>query len=73
MNEETFERLAKAFMRHKEQSEKRFRKLESLLKEKNHIEPNQIEAPKETIEIEDQEEKTKEEADNGNLNNMLRE
>lgn len=71
-DDETFERLAKAFMKYKKDSEKRIQNLEAIIADDRNSAPNQIEEPKGTIEIEDtqqQESKT----DDSNLRNMLRE
>jgi len=80
--EEQFNRLAKAFMQHKKESERRIKNLEAALgtKKSDHDESSkksskQIEAPRQEIEIEDrdlEEEESKNKNDN-NLRNMLRE
>jgi hypothetical protein len=80
--EEAFDRLAKAFMEHKKNTERRLKNLEAIISEDESIsksehrnESKQIEAPKETIEIEDPE-TTEEESQSDsdpNLRNMLRE
>ena len=80
--EEQFNRLAKAFMQHKKESEQRIKNLEAALgtqksgsgktsKESS----KQIEAPRQEIEIEDRETEKKESSnqDDNNLRNMLRE
>lgn len=49
-NDETFERLAKAFMQHKKDMEKRVRNLEAIIAEKdhpNHYNELEIEEPRE--------------------------
>ncbi|MDZ7716618.1 MAG: hypothetical protein U5J95_10435 [Balneolaceae bacterium] len=71
-DDDTFERLAKAFMKYKKESEKRIQNLEAIVSDDSSSGTKQIEEPKETIEIEDsQQEGAKE--DDGNLRNMLRE
>lgn len=70
-DDETFERLAKAFMRHKKESEQRIQNLEAIISDDNSSQPKHIEEPKGTIEIEDNREESK--SDDGNLRNMLRE
>ena len=71
-DEETFERLTKAFMKHKKESERRFRNLEAIIADEDRSGNRQIEEPKNTIEIEDKEDQ-KTESGNSNLSNMLRE
>jgi hypothetical protein len=79
--EEEFNRLAKAFIDYKKNTEKRFQKLESRLSDqgsKKHSDSTetakQIEAPKQEIEIEEREaEEDKSASQNPNLRNMLRE
>lgn len=73
-DEETFERLARAFMQHKKETERRLQNLEAIVTDEDHqgSTTKQIEKPKKTIEIEDDEsEETK--SSDGNLRNMLRE
>lgn len=81
--EEEFNRLAKAFMNYKKESQRRLQNLEAIIADEDSGNissesetPQQIEAPRNTtIEIEDQESK-KEESKSGNgsnLRNMLRE
>lgn len=80
--EESFNRLAKAFMEHKENTERRLQNLEAIASEEgsenrssSENQANQIEAPREPIEIEDQEsaERESQSGDDSNLRNMLRE
>lgn len=71
-DEETFERLAEAFIKHKKESEKRFQNLEAIIADENHPAGNQLEEPKRTIEIEDEKERGSK-SDSGNLSNMLHE
>lgn len=76
--EEEFDRLAKAFMQHKKETERRLKNLETIASEESsgaESSSKQIEAPKEEIEIQDQEteqEKSESGGDN-NLRNMLQE
>lgn len=72
IDQEVFERLAKAFMRHKKESERRIQNLEAIIADDTNTAPSQIEESKSTIEIEDKEDQ-KSKSDNGNLSNMLRE
>lgn len=80
--EEEFDRLAKAFMQYKKNTERRLQNLEAIISEQEQgsttdIQSNskQIDAPRENIEIKDQEsEKGKSQSGNSdNLRNMLRE
>ncbi|WP_138431243.1 hypothetical protein [Fodinibius saliphilus] len=81
IEEEQFNRLAKAFMEHKKKTENRLKNLETIATDESSEQYSssegnkQIEAPKENIEIEDRE-ITKEQSgskDDNNLQNMLRE
>lgn len=80
--EEQFDRLAKAFMQHKKDTERRLQNLEVIISEGDpekssdtQSNSKQVEAPKQNIEIEDQEaeEKETQSGDSNNLRNMLRE
>jgi hypothetical protein len=74
--EEEFNRLAKAFMEHKKNTERRLQNLEAISTEPESDEQSgskQIEAPKDEIEIEDSETQQKESGDPNNLRNMLQE
>lgn len=81
--EEEFNRLARAFMEHKKDSQRRIQNLEAIIADDDSLEnpqnveaPNQIEAPKESIEFDDSENAPEESESNGNKNNlrnMLRE
>jgi hypothetical protein len=82
--EEEFNRLARAFMEHKKDSQRRIQNLEAIISEedptkgvKQEKTPNQIEAPKESIEFDDSENVSEEKESNdnnkNNLRNMLRE
>ncbi len=73
-DEETFERLARAFMQHKKETERRLQNLEAIVTDEDNQSSTtkQIEEPKNTIEIEDDESEEKKSSD-GNLRNMLRE
>ncbi|MDZ7716620.1 MAG: hypothetical protein U5J95_10445 [Balneolaceae bacterium] len=72
IDQEVFERLAKAFMRHKKDAERRIQNLEAIIADDTDTSPTQIEEPKNTIEIEDEKEQ-KSKSGNSNLSNMLRE
>lgn len=80
--EEQFDRLAKAFMQYKKDTEQRLQNLEAIVTEQDQesttntqSSTKQIDAPRKNIEIEDQEpEKRKSQSgDSDNLRNMLRE
>lgn len=80
--EEEFDRLAKAFMQYKKNTERRLQNLEAIISEEGSEKSSdtqsnskQIEAPKQNIEIEDQEteEEKNQSGDSNNLRNMLRE
>jgi len=81
-DEETFDRLAKAFMQHKKDTERRLRNLEAIVTDEN-ASPSQadrqLEEPHKTIEIEDAEREEENEqkeksgnTDDRNLRNMLK-
>ena len=81
--EEEFNRLAKAFMQYKKNTEKRLQNLEAIISEEDgdksasgsKSSTKQIEAPKQEIEFEDRETEQEEttSGDQSNLRNMLRE
>lgn len=80
--EEEFDRLAKAFMKYKKNTERRLQNLESIISEEDmgstagkQNDSKQIEAPKKNIEIEERETEEEEAQQNNsnNLRNMLRE
>lgn len=79
--EESFNRLAKAFMEYKRSTERRLQNLEAIASEDSgssagtENRTKQVEAPKESIEIEDQETEEQESSSTNdtNLRNMLRE
>lgn len=78
VDEESFNRLAKAFMEHKKDTERRLQHLEAIASEddtKSESSSKQIEAPKEEIEIDDRDTEQSETSsgDKNNLRNMLRE
>lgn len=78
--EEEFNRLAKAFMQYKKDTERRLRHLETIASEdnenhssKHNTRSRQVEAPKKDIEINPQEnEEQSNPGDSDNLRNMLR-
>jgi hypothetical protein len=77
VDEESFNRLAKAFMEHKKESERRLQNLEAIASDNDNESTSsskQIEAPKQeiTMDDEDADEQTSSTGDN-NLRNMLRE
>lgn len=83
IREEDFNRLAKAFMEYKKDTQRRLQNLEAIVADEDSKAGSshgskQIEAPKKSIEIEDQDSekeqsKTKSGSGDSNLRNMLRE
>jgi hypothetical protein len=80
--EEQFNRLAKAFMEHKKETQRRLKNLEAIAagddiseNASNNEKTKQIDAPKDSIEIDDRdEEKEQSQSDtDSNLRNMLKE
>lgn len=76
-NDEDFNRLAKAFMQYKKDTERRLQNLEAIVTEEDHTtsstsENKQIQESKRSIEIDDEEE-DESQSGNKNLRNMLRE
>ena len=73
-DEETFERLARAFMQHKKETERRLQNIEAIVtdEEPQSSSAKQIKEPKKSIEIDDEESEDTKSSD-GNLRNMLRE
>ncbi|MGK7369889.1 MAG: hypothetical protein ACNS64_06710 [Candidatus Halalkalibacterium sp. M3_1C_030] len=75
-DDETFERLARAFMQHKKDTEKRLQNLEAIVTEDDQSTSSstkQIEEPRRTIEIDEEDENEEAKSSDGNLRNMLRE
>ena len=76
-DDETFERLARAFMQHKKETEKRLQNLEAIVTEDDQSTSSttkQIEEPKRTIEFDEGEDESEDaKSSDGNLRNMLRE
>lgn len=76
IEEETFERLARAFMQHKKDTDRRLKNLEAIVAddEATGKSDKQLQEPHKTIEIEDTEqEESKSSNPDSNLRNMLRE
>ncbi|HYW35246.1 MAG TPA: hypothetical protein VE868_07565 [Balneolaceae bacterium] len=76
-DEEKFERLAKAFVKYKKDSERRLQKLEALIGEKGKNISSSNQSTKEktlhsSIEMDTEPPQEKHESDNNNLRNMLR-
>ena len=78
--DEEFDRLARAFMEHKKDTQRRLKNLEAIIADEDEVSGGsqsnkQIEAPKKSIEIEDRETQKEESGskDDNNLRNMLRE
>lgn len=75
IEEETFERLARAFIQHKKDTEERLQKLEAIISDEKPSGKSgrQLKEPHTTIEIEDTvENESKSSNPDGNLRNMLR-
>lgn len=75
-DEQKFERLAKAFIAYKKDSERRFQNLEAIITDDEPVSSKSSKPLKEnskTIEIESNPEKNKKESGDGNLRNMLKE
>jgi hypothetical protein len=75
-DEQAFDRLAKAFMEHREDTKRRIQNLEAIIADDSSASTSsadQVEKTEETIEIEDQPEHGPPEKDSGNLRNMLNE
>lgn len=73
-DEDTFNRLAKAFMEHKKETERRLRNLEAIVTDdefESSSGEHRLTEPQQTIEIEDEEE-TQQEPGDRNLRNMLK-
>ncbi len=74
-DEETFNRLAKAFMQHKKDTERRLQNLETIISDEDtNSSAKQISEPTDTIEIESDEPESERESqsDDSNLRNMLK-
>lgn len=79
--DEAFDRLAKAFIQYKKDTERRLQNLEAIVTDEDGSssassnKQKQLDKPHKTIEIEDDSGKEKEQSrkDSGNLRNMLRE
>lgn len=75
IEDETFDRLARAFMQHKKDTERRLQNLEAIATEDEPTTSTQkqIDEPHRTIEIENSEQEEQSKQPDGNLRNMLRE
>ncbi len=77
LDEESFDRMAKAFIQHKKDTERRLEHLEAIATDGDELSGNhkELNTPQEkTIEIENEEpQKRKERSDSGNLRNILKE
>ncbi len=78
--EEEFNRLARAFIEHKKDTQRRIQNLETIIagdddnkKSSSKESSSQIEAPKKSIEFDDNDEVSEESNSSNNLRNMLRE
>lgn len=76
-DEEMFERLAKAFLQHKKNTERRLQNLEAIIsdddRDRTSSAQKSMDAPNKTIEIMDDDGGDKSTENRGNLRNMLRE
>lgn len=73
-DEDTFNRLAKAFTQHKKDTERRLQNLEAIVTDEPPPSPDKtLDQPNETIAIETNTEQQKSGAGKSNLRNMLRE
>lgn len=74
-DDETFERLANAFIRHKKETEKRLQNLEAIVADEDidSASAQKLEEPRKSIEIEDTSDKKSSTNNSGDLRNMLRE
>lgn len=75
LDEESFDRMAQAFIQHKKDSERRLENLEAIIIDDEEFESKQKELnkPEQTIEIEEEPPKKKEHTESGNLKNILKE
>lgn len=77
VEDEAFERLARAFLQHKKETDRRLQNLEAIISsdDKSDVSQKKIEEHKRTIEIEDadEEQQEKSSSSDSNLRNMLRE
>jgi len=76
LDEESFNRLAKAFMEHKKDTQRRLQNLEAIASEKDdetQSNSKQIEAPKQEISIDDTDTEQEKTSGSDNLRNMLQE
>lgn len=77
VEDEAFDRLARAFLQHKKDTNQRLQNLEAIISsdDERGMTQKRIEEPKQTIEIEDTDEEAQEKSSSSdsNLRNMLRE
>lgn len=75
-DEEAFDRLARAFIKHKKDTERRLQNMEAIVTDEEEFEAGrqELDKPQKSIEIEKSEaEKEKKQSNSGNLRNMLKE
>ena len=75
IDEDTFDRLAKAFVEHRKESNQRIEHLESIIREGDSTQPThtKIEDTSSTIEVEDKNQRTSSTENSSSLRNMLHE
>ena len=71
INEETFDRLAKAFIEHKKNTNRRIEHLEAIIADEQPDADKQIRNPNTSIEIEQDSERQSESGEGSTLRNML--
>ncbi|MFH5832278.1 hypothetical protein ACG2F4_01365 [Halalkalibaculum sp. DA3122] len=73
-DEETFNRLAKAFMQHKKDTERRLQNLEAIIAEEDTEQKTgkQLSEPRDTIEIDEEKPAQDRQQDSSKLKNMLK-
>ena len=71
INEETFDRLAKAFIEHKKSTNRRIEHLEAILTEEQPAAGKQLDSSDSTIEIEEKNRRQSESGGSSKLRNML--
>lgn len=73
INEETFDRLAKAFIQYKKDTNRRIEHLEAIIADEQPATDNQFENTDPSIEIEEDKQQQPQSGDAGKLRNMLHE
>lgn len=75
VDDETFDRMAQSFIKHKEDTERRLENLEGLVTDEPELDSNRrkLEETEKTVEIDEEPPKKREHTENGNLKNILKE